>query len=336
MKQLKEVMRYLFKYFFIILNLPIIFTPQFATNSDFFSAQSHSKLNLHKLPFFKLSNNDPIIFSHYDAYQQVIDRWQNKLTKCSQDFFESLYNDLQIIPEQVFEQLNNTTLAASYHKIMNAECQTQILSKFIHEDDADPEIINFIRYTLQKYTSKKNILIVLTDLFTTLTATYGSDLYEHIVFCNINIYTKENIKTYYSTLNGGKRIFYIEPLKDNAFRFIDLSNLLIFGLTEAACHIEHQTMFLDFLITRCRCHGSYASKNTIKLVEKLHEFLGLLEAVFQSPNPLESAIFIMKSPHRDENSKKALKTLIKDIATSYSKKSLEEFKACMQKLKEQS
>lgn len=338
----KDTMRHLFLstrtilISFFICSIISTNTKSNATNNTTSIESQHFQLKLQKLPLFKLYDDSPIVFKSRNAYQEVINRWQKKLNKGAEKLFNQLYLELNITPEQIYEQFDNQKLIDNYHRLTEAEIACQSSKQFISEEDADPEVISFIRNVLQRYCTKENITIILTDAISCMTTTYGSDLQQHYLFCHMHMYTAENIKKYYNSINGGPKVFCVEQLKNNSVRWIDLSNILMLGLIEASSSIEHQTDFFTFLLQHCNCRGKQASAQTIRLSCQLHEFFVLLEAIFQSTNPLEAALFFLKSPHRSQADKKMWKILVKDIAQSYSTQSLEQFKLYAQQFKEES
>ncbi len=300
-----------------------------------FIEQNFSQIHISKFPKFRLNSHELISFKDNQAYQQVIDLWQNKLTKGFEKFFAAVYKESGITSEVLHEQFNNEQLIAVYHKLKDAERETMDSAIFIEEQDADPKVIAFIKNILFRYTTKRNIKIVLTDAIIQPTASYGSDLYGHIVFCNIYLYTKENIEKYYDSLIGIYNIRY-DILPNGAVRWMDFSNFLVIKLIFIASWVQHQTSLFLFLLDRC-LQKNMISYETICFGGELQKFLNVLPAIFQSINPLESALFILKSEmNSDKNTKMILKSLVKNLAASYSTQTLYKFKDFIQKIKQES
>lgn len=320
---------FLYSYFFIFL-----FSYGSLTYSDQNSnslIKELSMLNLSKFPVFKLYDNTSITFTNLQAYQAVIDKWQVKLHCGFEKFFDALANQLDLSPDQIVEQLSNAKFAYHYHALKNLDKDALEDAIFLSEDEADPEVVGFIKNMVQRYTDKPNIKIILTDAIASPTITYGSDLYGHYILCNMYLYNKKNIETYYASIDGDRKILY-DFLPDGSIRWIDLANLLPLKLVEVASAVQHQTALFSFLIMHASYHNKAISEKTIKLGIQLHNFLNLLTAVFQSINPLEAALFLLKSPQNQHN-EKLLKCLVKDLSQSYSQQSLNKFKWHIEKIK---
>ena len=299
-----------------------------------FIEQNFSQIHLSKFPTFRLCSSQLITFQHDRAYQQLIDAWQAKLTQGFEKFFAVLYQEAGITPEELYEQFFNEKTVACYHKLKDAERESLSGDIFIEEQDADPEIIAFIKMILFRHTTKRNIKIVLTDAIAQATASYGSDLYGHTVFCNLHVYTKANIEKYYEALQGGYNIRY-DVFSDGTVRWMEVSSFLTLKLIFVASWVQHQTDLFIFMLDRC-FQRQMISLETIDLGIKLQKFSNLLSAIFQSVNPLESALFVLKSESKTDKNVKIWKQLVKELASSYSSSALSEFKDFVQKIKEES
>jgi hypothetical protein len=320
------------KFIFCIL---IAHVNLFAIQNQSFIELYFSKICLSKFPTFRLNSHELITFKDDQAYDQVINIWQNRLTKGFETFFAALHKESGITAEILYEQFSNEQLIATYHKLKDAERETMSDAIFIEEQDADVEVIAFIKNILFRYTTKRNIKIVLTDAIAQPTASYGSDLYGHLVFCNINLYTKENVQKYYDSLMGVYDIRY-DILPNGVVRWMDISHFLVFKLIFIASLVQHQSSLFVFLLDRC-FKKDMISSETICLGADLEKGLNILSAIFQSTNPLESALFILKSEfNSDQNTKMIWKSLVKDLAASYSPQTLSKFKDFAQKIKQES
>lgn len=304
------------------------------TKYQSFIEQNFSQIHLIKFPTFRLYADELITFKNNQAYQYVIDRWQQKITAGFEKFFAKMYQESGLTPEKFYESLSNDKMVTSYHKLKDAERESMNEAIFIEEKDADPEIINFIKSILFRYTTKRNIKIVLTDAIASATASYGSDLYGHAIFCNLHVYTKENIEKYYEALQGGYSIRY-DVFSDGTIRWMENSNFLSIRLIFIASWVQHQTDLLIFVLDRC-FQRQMISYETISLGVTLQKFSNLLSAIFQSVNPLESALFVLNSETESEKTFKLWQILVKDLAASYSTSSLAEFKKFAAKIKQES
>ncbi len=299
-----------------------------------FIEQNFSQIHISKFPTFRLWGDELVVFKNRGAYQAVINLWQQKLTVGFEKFFNALYKESGMLPEELYAQMSEEKIVASYHKIKDAERESMQEAIFIDEQDADPEIIGFIKMILFRYTTKRNIKIVLTDAISQATASYGSDLFGHTVFCNVQIYTKANIKKYYEALQGGYSIRY-DVLPDGTVRWMEISNFLVLRLIFIASWVQHQTDLFIFELDRC-LQRQMISYETIRLGITLQKFLNVLSAVFQSVNPLESVLFVLHSEFEAGKNVKLWKSLVRDVAASYSSQTLSEFKHFNQKIKQES
>ena len=301
-----------------------------------FIEQNFSKIHLSKFPIFRLYADESIGFKNDVAYQNVIDTRKKKITLGFEKFFASLFKESEITPEELYEQFYDEKIVSSYHVLKDAERGSMHEAIFIEEQEADPEIIAFIKMILFRYTTKRNLKIVLTDGIAQATASYGSDLYGHTVLCNIHVYTKENIAKYYEALQGGYSIRY-DILPDRSVRWMEVSSFLTLRLIFIASWVQHQTDLFVYVLDRC-LQRQMISYETINLGVMLQKFLNILSAVFQSTNPLESALFVLKS-ELDSGSNKSIKLwklLVQGLAESYSDRSLLKFQNFDQKIKQES
>ncbi len=299
-----------------------------------FMEEHFSELCLYKFPTLRLCADELIDFKTDDAYQDVINLWQKKITLGFEKFFTVLHKESGITPEELYQQLSNEKMVLSYHKLKAAEKELFEEGLFIEEQEADPEIIAFIKMILFRHTTKRNFKIVLTDVISQATASYGSDLFGHTIFCNLHVYTKANIAKYYESLKGGYSIRY-DILSDGSVRWIEISNFLTLKLIFIASWMQHQTDLLSFLLDHC-LQKQIISHETICLGVMLQKSSNLLSAIFQSINPLESALFVFRSESESDQNVKLWKLLVRDIASSYSDKTLLKFKKIAQKIKQES
>ncbi len=295
-----------------------------------------------KLPSFRFYDGSKIKFVSNHAYQTAVQKWQTILQRSFKNLFVQIEAETNTSFEQLFSQLSNPKLLSRYHILRetdfscNQDSQDNDTLLYQEQDNIDPEILNFIKNVVYRHTTKRNITFVLTSHISTLTTTYGSDLHQHYVFCNACIYTKEAIRNYYDSLQKEHGVFVVERLKSNSIRAIEISNLLIFGLIEAAGKIESQSDLMSFLIFHCRLDGKKVSKSTAALCFKLYEIQNRIQAILQTNNPLEVAIFIYKSPSVKGKEKKIWKNFMQSIAQSYHQNSIKKLKDFLAQMKQQS
>lgn len=281
-------------------------------------------------PSLRFHNNEPI-FLKPGAYEQLVERWNNRLQRSWDNFYARLQNDIGTPKEIFYRYLYDKTITQHYNSLKEKDLSTLKDTEYTSEEDIDPEVLTFIKKIIKKHCSKKNIKILLTPHINTLTATFGSDKGTHYLICNSAVYAKEHIKQYYDSLTTNNGTFYIEHLATSV-RSIELSNFLIIGLIEAASHIQHQSNLFTFLVANFKFSDKKPSEATIQFGWYIAEVRGILEAVLQSKNPLETAIFIGKTRKRNEKERKLWKKLIHELADCYNEESLEYFKASIREI----
>lgn len=282
-------------------------------------------------PSLRFHNNEPIKLKP-GSYQNLINAWQHRLDNSWKNFYDNLAIQVGLGQEQIEAYVQDPSLAAIYSSLKEADLLK--LHEATDEEHSDPEVINFIKRTICKYCTKKNIKIILSPHINTITATFGSDQTCHYVICHAGIYTAESIKHFYECMANGNGAFYIESYTPGKIRFIELSNFLTIGLIEAASHIQHQTNLHTFLISNFKFCEKRPEQSTIQQYWHITEIRGILESIFQSKNPLETALFISKTKKRTEKEQKLWKQLIQDIADCYSPESLKFVKASIQEINE--
>lgn len=299
-----------------------------------FSPEMLVRLHLPKIPktfyFYDLSK---VGFTSKYAYQQLIQKWQEKLNHASIRLFSQLYQELELTPEEIYSYMTNQQIIGRYHILKKAELILPNHDDIISEEDMDPEILLYLKSIFFKYTRKRNVKFFLTDQISSLTATYGSDDTEHFVFCHSCMYNKEHVAQYYESLQNQHGYFYIEPCSNNDTRWIEIPSLLQIGIIEAASHVEHQTNLFGFILANYSFEGRKASKESIELCLRIQEFHTLLEATFQSRHPLEVAVFLMKMNHKSFKNTKLWREIVKDIATTYDESSRQKVKVFSQAMK---
>jgi len=316
------------KHRFFIFLFCSFFTP-FITANNF-----HDSFVLPHKPLLTFYDNESI---HINAkmYQQVIDKWQQKLSKTWQSVSDNLNGKVKVSSQQIDELLANNAFTRLYMVNKNNEV-SQMQDMYISEEKAEPEVINFIKRLLNKYCSKKNIKVILTPYIPALVLTCGSDSDTHYVFCNSTLYSTENIKHYYEALTNNKGLFNINILEASDIQFIEISNLLLIGIIKAASHVEHQSNLLSYLISYLLFNNHVDEKEAMQIIKRYIQYTeirSILEAIFQSKNPLEAAIYSTKSHIPSTREYKTLQELTRDIATCYHPQSLAKFKKITQDLK---
>lgn len=280
-------------------------------------------------PSLRFHNNDPIKLKP-GSYERLVNRWEKRLHKSWNNFYQNLQNDADITAEQLDTLAENETIASIYGSLKEKELLK--LDEYIDEENMDQEVLTFIKRVLQKYCSKKNIKIFLTSHINTVTITFGSDKTGHYLVCHANIYSPENVKHFYENLAINNGAFYIEPLKNGKVRFIELSNFLLAGLIEASSHIQHQSNLLTFIVSNFKFTDLKPSDLTIQSCWHITEIRGIIESILQSKNPLETALFIGKSRKRNIKEQELWKKIINEIANCYTPESLELFKLSVQEI----
>ncbi|MBP9765307.1 hypothetical protein KBD08_03145 [Candidatus Babeliales bacterium] len=300
--------------------LTVFFTALFhhTTPSEYFS-----QLNLLKIPsHFSFYDTSKITFKNKDAYQNVINTWQHKIQTGFNTFFDTLFDELQLTPENLQDLAHNEDILHRYHLLKGSEFLLPSAEILIRQDEMDPDILFFLQNMLFKYTHKRNVTFYITNQIKTLTATYGSDRYGHHVFCHSYLYSKQSIMQYHHAIRNKHNFFYLEKTT-RGLRYIENPSLLQAGLIEAASSIEHQTNLFSFILCNYSFRLGKISESSITMFNILQEFITLIEAIFQSKNPLEVAQFLSMMNHNTEKEQRLWNNLVKDIAQSYDAASLQ-------------
>jgi len=317
--------------FYLFYSLLLLNTLQFSVIIPNNNSSQNDLINLPKIPHdFYFYDLTKITFKK-NAYQDVINKWQSIISLGYKKLFDQLYKEVGLTPEIFFQYLSNPRINSEYHLLKHANIVLQSFYEYqyIHEEEMDPEVLHFIRSTIFKYTSKRNVKIILTNQFSTLTATYGSDKYEYYVFCNSSLYTKNNIDKYYDSLQSSRSEYCITS-NNNNIRFIEYSALLQLGLIESAAYIENQSDLKFFLLNNYTFQDKKVSKSSIDLYFNILEAQTLISAILQSKNPLEVSVFLMKLKEYN----KLWLHLVKDIAKAYSELSLKKYKQIAREMKQ--
>lgn len=280
-------------------------------------------------PALRFYNNTAIKLKP-GSYEALIARWEKRLSNSWEHFYQSLSSEIGLSSLELNTYFQDETLATVYNSLKEKELLKT--SDCLDETNIDPTVLSFIKRTLQKYCTKKNIKVIITQNINTVTATFGSDSKTHYLLCHASIYSPENIKHFYDNFANNNGAFYIESSNNNV-RFIELSNFLLVGLIEAASHIQHQSNLTTFLISSFKFSGQPLTKKTIESCWHITETRGVIESIFQSKNPLETAIFIGKSRKKNELERSLWKKLIKEIANCYEQDSLDFFKESIKEIK---
>jgi len=320
-------------YWLMICIFSLLSNSRFITTH--YSATQHARLHLPKTPkTFYFHDHTIIDFQSEQAYDNVIKKWQGKLTAASLKLFNQLETELDLSPSEIYEYTTNQQVLSRYHILNKSEIALPNSDGIITEDNMDPEILCFLQSIFFKYTNKRNVTFFLIDQLPSLTATYGSDVHGHFVFCHSYMYNKQHIQQYYESLQNQSGYYYIESCDQNNMRWIEIPTMLQIGLIEAASHAQHQKNLIGFILRNYAFQGKRASEESINLYLKLETFHCLLEAVFQSRNPLEVAVFLMKANHKSPDYKILWRGIVKDIAKSYDASSLETTKLFAKKMKQ--
>lgn len=317
-----------------LLMVSFFITNHFAIHTIDTTVAEYAQLHLPKIPKqFYFHDHTAIHLSTPTTYQETMQKWQNKLAVGAINIFDQIEQEINISFSELQEYTHDEQILQRYHFMKKAELILPNPESIISQDEMDPEILQFLQSIFFKYTNKRNVTFFLTDQLSSLTATYGSDIHGHYVFCHSYIYTKEHIQQYYQTLQNKRGYYYIETYNDTDIRWIEIPSLLQSGLIEAASNVQHQKNLLSFILSNYSFQGKRISKQCMQRYMKLETFHSLLEVVFQAKNPLEVVIFLMKTNEESSQYFAMWHIITQDIAKCYHKKSLHKFKDFSQQIK---
>lgn len=299
---------------------------------SFLSYTDQHQLTLAQPPSLRFYDNSPI-FLKKDSFSSLISAWQTRLDNTWNRFCDQLEKEVALTPDIIEQYLQDENLIKIYSSIKEQELR-HTHKTTIHEEDIHPDVLLFIKRIVQKYCSKKNIKIVLSPELSTITLTVGADKTTHYLFCNSTIYSVENVQQYYESLSQDSNPFYIDSnTNDNSVRAIEFPSFLVLGLIEAASHIEHQSNLFTFLLSNFKFPDKKISTDLITKFFKLTELRGVLSAVLQSKNPLETILFASKA----NSSKKEMifwNKLVQEMMTCYHPVSLAKFNTQLELIKQ--
>ncbi len=301
-----------------------------------FNIDSFTKLNISRPVKFKLHDNSSLRFKYANSYEQIVDSCQKKLNKGFEKFFDAVYQEFGFSAQDIVEQLENVKFLNYYHKIQSAKinfCSDDIV--FLSEEEMDIVVLKFIQNIIFSHTKKRNIRVVLTNFIDDMATTFGSDVYGHYVFCNMNVYSKSNVDMYYKSLLSDTKISVVVYSHD-VMRCIEKPSLMKNALIDIASKIEHQTHMFLFWILCARSSGKPLSKESIDLGICLNYFLNYFYMIMQSTNPLQSALFYCGCFDPNSKEAKISKSFFKQIYNNCSDESVKKFKFWLQKIKTES
>lgn len=298
----------------------------------FLSYTDQQQLTLVQPPALRFYDNSPILLKK-DSFSSLISAWQTRLDNTWKNFCDQLEKEVALTPDIIEQYLQDDNLVKIYSSIKEQELQ-HANKTIIHEEDIHPDVLLFIKRIVQKYCSKKNVKIVLSPQLSTITLTVGTDKTTHYLFCNSIIYSAENVKQYYESLSQESNPFYIDSnTNDSSFRAIEFPSFLVLGLIEAASHIEHQSNLFTFLLSNFKFPDKKISTALITKFFKLTELRGVLSAVLQSKNPLETILFASKAS-KSKKEKALWGKLVQEVTACYHPASLAKFNTQLELIKQ--
>ena len=283
----------IFTFFLIITSFSLNFSDSIKRESLFLP---HS-------PVMEFHNQVPIEINQ-QKWDKFLFIWNKKIENTWNKIYQALLDETGISTE-VLKFFMKTEVSKGLYKIMCKNKADKILKNGIEEKEIDPVVLSFIKETTRKYTSKKNIKIILVPKMSLLTGTFGSDDGEHYILCQQETYNRENIEAIYESRQNKSASFHFELTenKENC-RVINMENLLTIGLAESALHVEHESNFFSFVLSNIPLNGEKASDRTSGLCHFLTNTQMIFEAILQSKNPLEAAMFLKKQKKQIKEKKK--------------------------------
>lgn len=307
----------------------IIFNVHIATPIHSAIPLNYFRLYLPRIPKLCFQDQTPIHIKSPDAYTNVIRKWQEKLNAGAMKLFAAIESETGLNADELFALAHEDDVLRHYCACKKAEMDHLDTDALITQDRIEPEVLAFLQKNFSKYSNTKNITFYITDRINTLTAVHGCDAYGYHVFCHSYFFHKRYIHQYYRALMTKQSTYYIEKCSNGTdLRWISIPDFLQIGLIEVSAYIQNQKNLIGFILSNYSFNSTQnVSKQTLDLHLKLETFHSLLSAVFQSRNPLEQAVFLMKNNHKNPEEKLLWKAIVKDIASTYSSSSLKKMKA---------
>ena len=249
--------------------------------------------------------------SSEENFQKVIIKWQSIVEKLWSNIIQNICAEFGISEEDFFNLINEKEVQELYRKL-KPEDKSQIGKNYVTSS---------IKHALRQHTNSK-CSVVLFDSEESIIETFGL-LKSHQILCNINFFSPENIT--YMHQSYPEQGMYYSPDIDTC---IDIKHFLLLNIAIGASYINHNVDFFSVALNCFTINDKSISEKTVAQFEKFTAILSILEAILQSLNPLEAAIFIRETvePSAFEEQEKMLwSSLIQDLELCYNQSDLRLF-----------
>jgi hypothetical protein len=280
----------------------------------------HSDLILHKKPIEWSFAGQAIRKNPNYSFKECKQKWQKWLTKTWQHIMTNIADEVGLSEEQFTSLLFEK-------EIQNLYYQTKQQRKISFSKKVPREALVIAEF-LGEHSLAQCEIEFLPDLeYTIITRGLGAS---HLVQCDTSFFNKHNIEY----INAQYLIFtrYYSPLdRTDLTSCINIRTLSLLMIASAASHINHSKDFFATVIHEFNINQKQCSEETKIRFEQFCHLRSSLEAVFQSENPLESALFLhstvlTSSPH-EELKLKFWKRVARDLERCYHPKDLASYHA---------
>lgn len=297
-----------------------------------------AKLHLKNIPssfhFQTRSYSMPITFSSDTAYANVINKWQNKLNQGYEKLFKALFDDLGLQPQQVAALVNDPSIIQQHYLYDESSILVNMMDGWLTSEHIQTDIVKFIESQLKKYVNSSNVRLLFTDSLNGLIKVYGCQKYGYTLCFNLSLYNNKYIKEYYSSMRKQPSSYHVKYVGDG-LGIVSNALLVQSGLIQASGCMSNNVQHLEYVLFNYQVNEQMISSQTLTLLAKLKYFQLLLESIFQVYNPLELAIFYMKSDWFDQETKGLWQVLIKDLLAVYDQKTLQKYFAFVRSIEDE-
>jgi hypothetical protein len=270
----------------------------------------HSDLILHKKPTEWLFAGQIIRENPKHPFEECKQKWQKWLTKTWQTIVEDIGNEVGLSEEQFTSLLFEKEIQSLYHKTKEPRKLT-FLKKLSFEAQAITDLIG------EHSLAQCDIEFQPEMEYTIITRGLGAS---HLVQCNSSFFNQQQIE--YIVANYLIFATYYSPLdRTDLTSCINVRTLALLMIASAASHINHHKDFFATVMHEFNINQKQCSEETKIRFEQFCHIRCSLEAIFQSENPLEAALFlhstvVTSSPH-EELKLKLWKRVAKDLERCY-------------------
>lgn len=300
------------KNFYIVALLTLTLSQQIFTAKNI-----HSTLVLEKKHSSWLFNNDCEIRRNPELpFENVIKKWQKWVDKKWAVISAEICKTFDLTEAEFTGMLHNEEALRLYKQLSLRPKLTTKRSR----------VLAFIKHSLRQH-SKAKFKVIMDPELSTTTRNVGASP-KHFVLCSPDFFSEDHINYIYDK-SPKSDMYYSPHARKNAISCINLKIFIPYILAVTASHINHDKDFFGSAIHYFTINKQQISEETQIAFEYFCYIRSAIEAVFQSANPLEVALFLHASVElgspRSQPEILLWKEMIKDLRNCYHPEDLEEY-----------